>query len=136
MPNTMPIDTRPSSPIQRLSNAYFRKNAVAKRIITTAIQPTQRRPIVDSRSKALSVRVGGGAAGGGSGAIGGGAGVTGSGRSGGGSGPGSRLGRTTIVRAARAASRWAILLLVLIEITRATIGSTIAESNAASRSNT
>src|SRR6185369_12500531 len=86
MPNVMPIDTRPSSPIQRLSNAYFRKNAVAKRISTTATQPTPRRPISDSSSKALSDVVGnaGRGGGGGSGAIGGG-----------GVGAGSGLGSTT-----------------------------------------
>src|SRR6185369_8029292 len=114
MPNVMPIETRPSSPIQRLSNAYFRKNAVAKRISTIATQPTPRRPISDSSSKAFSAEVlrGGG---GGSGAIGGGGGgVTGSGLSGGGgSGRGSRPGSTTTGgRPASAASSAAILLLV------------------------
>ena len=54
MPKVIPIATRPSSPIQRLSNAYFRKKAVAKRISAIATQPTQRRPITDSSSLALS----------------------------------------------------------------------------------
>src|SRR5690242_15556065 len=52
-PKATPIATRPTSPIQRLSNAYFKKNAVAKRISTTAAQPIQRRPIIDSTSMAL-----------------------------------------------------------------------------------
>src|SRR5215207_6351042 len=105
IPNAIPIDTRPSSPIQRLSKAYFRKKAVANRISSTAIQPIQRRPIIDSRSNALSVdagyRAGGGSGtiGGDSGAIGGGV-VTGS--SGAGSGRGSRIGSATIGGPARA----------------------------------
>src|ERR1043165_2529371 len=53
-----PIVTRPSSPIQRLSNAYLRKNAVANRISATAAQPNQRRPMIDSNSCALIVRAG------------------------------------------------------------------------------
>src|SRR5690349_3511751 len=69
MPKAMPIDTRPSSPIQRLSNAYFRKKAVAKRISNTATQPAQRRPMIDSSWYALSVGA----------TVGGGGGVTGSG---------------------------------------------------------
>src|SRR6476659_8182637 len=58
-PAAIPIATRPTSPIQRLSNAYLRKNAVANRISNTAIQPIQRRPINDSRSYALSDEEGG-----------------------------------------------------------------------------
>src|SRR4030095_458202 len=49
----MPVATRPTSPIQRLSKAYLRKKAVAKRISDTATQPIHRRPIIDSRSYAL-----------------------------------------------------------------------------------
>jgi len=47
-PKAIPIATRPTSPIQRLSKAYFKKNAVANRISTIAAQPIQRRPIIDS----------------------------------------------------------------------------------------
>src|SRR6185436_8507998 len=88
MPNAIPIDTRPNSPIQRLSKAYFRKNAVAKRISMTATQPTPRRPMSDSSSKAFNDGDGGGAVArgcGGSGATvggGGGGSVTGSGAGG------------------------------------------------------
>src|SRR6185436_6991484 len=63
-PPAMPIVTRPTSPIQRFSNAYLRKKAVAKRINETAAQPTQRRPIIDSMSLAVRVAAGGVAAGG------------------------------------------------------------------------
>src|SRR6185503_17944131 len=120
MLNAIPIDTRPNSPIQRLSKAYFRKNAVANRISMTATQPTPRRPMSDSSSKAFNDGdgVGVGASGCG-GAIGGGGGsVTGSGAGGltgsvgGGSGPGSRFGSTTTGRPASAASSCSTLLLV------------------------
>src|ERR1044072_9243930 len=55
-PKAIPIATRPTSPIQRLSNAYFKKNAVANRISTIAAQPIQRRPIIDSISMARNGR--------------------------------------------------------------------------------
>src|ERR1041384_4632017 len=55
-PNAIPIATRPTSPIQRLSKAYFKKNAVANRISTIAAQPIKRRPIIDSISLARSDR--------------------------------------------------------------------------------
>src|SRR5215510_2434069 len=58
MPAATPIVTRPSSPIHRLSNAYFRKKAVANRIRATAAQPSHRRPIIDSSSAASIRRVG------------------------------------------------------------------------------
>jgi len=149
MPNAIPIDTRPSSPIQRLSKAYFKKNAVAKRISMTATQPTPRRPMSDSSSKASSADNGRdvvvACGGGGSGAIGGGddgtvtgsggTGLTGSGCGGGGSGRSSGFGSTNIDRPASAASSSTSLLLVFTVMTRATIGSTIAETSAASSNN-
>src|ERR1019366_755022 len=59
-PAATPIDTLPNSPIQRFSKAYFRKNAAAQKISSTAIQPTHFWPMTVSR---LSIAGGAGAEG-------------------------------------------------------------------------
>src|SRR5476649_833307 len=47
-PTAMPMATLSSSPIQRFSNAYFRKKAAAQKISATAIHPTHICPITAS----------------------------------------------------------------------------------------
>src|SRR5947209_18501035 len=87
----MPSATLPNSPIQRFSNAYFRKKAAAQKISTTATQPSHFCPITNSICRAGPAVEGcadlGGAVGAGCGVwitgrgegAGGGAGITGDG---------------------------------------------------------
>src|SRR5829696_258513 len=123
MPKVMPSPTRPSSPIQRFSNAYFRKKAVAKRISAIAAQPTQRRPIRDSSCAALSE--------GARGRGGSGSGAT----SGCGGGRSERPASVASIRSNRSSSRES-LCLEFNEIRRTTIGSTIAVRTTAITINT
>ena len=54
MPVAIPSVTRPSSPIQRFSKAYLRKNAAALKMRTIATHPNHFCPMTASRCSARS----------------------------------------------------------------------------------
>src|SRR5471030_748270 len=110
-PTAMPMATLSSSPIQRFSNAYFRKKAAAQKISATAIHPTHICPITTSICWA------GGAAAGGTSTAGG----------------GSTAGdcRINLSSAASTPARRISIFRILLVRTNATTGSTMQRHSSA-----